>query len=142
MSAPAANSPEHPLADRLWRAGIRLLVWLVALLLLVVSLIQDLPLGMSTRAGLLTILLIGLALYWLFIEMGYRPLLLIQLFLFSTALALIGAKVLLVTVGIHRLSILRRTAFWLVFLGAICGGVNVLITFLNLLRPSARSPER
>ncbi|HEY7682193.1 MAG TPA: hypothetical protein VH879_06085 [Gemmatimonadales bacterium] len=130
------------MVDRLWRAGIRLLLWLVALLLLVVSLIQDLPLGMSTRAGLLTILLIGLALYWLFIDLGYRPLLLFQLVLFSTALALIGAKVFLVAIGIHRLSILRRTAFWLVFLGAICGGANVLITFLNLFRPSARSSQQ
>lgn len=122
------------------RTGLRLLLWLLALLLLVIPLALDLPLGDTTRAGLLTCLLLGLALYWLFTDMGYRPLLLFQLFFFSTALVLLTAKAFLVGVGVHRLSILRRTAIWLDLLGAACAGVNVILMLIELVRPSRNRP--
>src|SRR5215213_4589220 len=48
---------------------------LVALALLVVPLLRELPLGHGTRTGLLAWMLVALALYWLYAGMGYRPLL-------------------------------------------------------------------
>jgi hypothetical protein len=122
------------------RTTLRLLLWLVAVALLVLPLIRALPLGETTRAGLLTVLLLGIALYWLFTDMGYRPLLLFQLVFFSTALVFLSAKVFLVGIGVHSLSILRRTAIWLDILGALCAGVNVILLLVDRFRARSRHP--
>jgi hypothetical protein len=71
--------------------------------------------------------------------MGYRPLLLFQLVFFSTALVLLSAKAFLVGIGVHSLSILRRTAIYLDLLGAACAGVNVILLLVDLFR--SRSPR-
>ena len=83
-----------------------------------------LPLGKSTRTGLLAWLLVGLALYWLYEGMGYRPLLLLQLFIFSTAATLLSAKLLLVIVDVNRVTFLRTLARGLILLGAACAGIE------------------
>jgi hypothetical protein len=122
-------------ASRIWRTSLRLLLWLVALALLVIPIIRAMPLGDTTTVGIFAWLLVGVALYWLFTDLGYRPLLLMQLFLFSAAVACLSAKVFLVSIGVLRLSILRRTAVWLILFGAICATLNVLLMLLNLFRP-------
>jgi hypothetical protein len=118
----------------LWRASFRLLLMLLALALLVVPIIRDLPLGQSTRTGMLAWLLVALAFYWLYEGMGYRPLLLLQLLIFSTAAMLLSAKVLLVIVDLNRVNFLRTTARWLIVLGAACAGSNLIGMLLLLAR--------
>lgn len=109
---------------------------LAALGLLVVPLLRELPLGQSTRTGILAWLLVGLALYWLFAGMGYRPLLLLQLLLFSGAAALLSAKLLLVAVDVHRLTVLRYVARGLILVGAGCAMANLIAMLLLLWRKS------
>ncbi|HTS87238.1 MAG TPA: hypothetical protein VMG41_02005 [Gemmatimonadales bacterium] len=138
MSSPERERSRPWLGSRVWRTGLKLLLWLVVIGLLVVPLIRDLPLGDTTRAGILAWVLVGIGLYWLFTDLGYRPLLLFQLFFFSAAITLLTAKAALVSVGVHRGPILRRTAIWLLLLGAACAGVNVIIMFLELLRRGSR----
>jgi hypothetical protein len=104
--------------------------------LLVVPLIRELPLGQSTRTGLLAWLLVGLALYWLYAGMGYRPLLLLQLLLFSAAAALLSTKLLLVAVDVHRLTGLRYIARGLILVGAGCAMANLIAMLLLLWRRS------
>jgi hypothetical protein len=118
----------------LWRASLRLLLMLLALALLVVPIIRDLPLGQSTRTGMLAWLLVALAFYWLYQGMGYRPLLLLQLLIFSTAATLLSAKVLLVIADVNRVNFLRTTARWLILLGAACAGSNVVGMLVRLAR--------
>ncbi len=86
----------------LWRRSLWLVLSLAALALIVVPLIQELPLGQTTRTSLLAWLMVGVAFYWLYAGFGTRPLLLLQLLLFSTAAALLTAKLLLVGIGINR----------------------------------------
>jgi hypothetical protein len=112
---------------------------LAVLLLIVVPLISELPLGHSSRTGLLAWLLVGLALYWLYAGMGYRPLLLLQLLLFSGAAALLSAKLLLVAVDINRLGVLRYAARGLILVGAMCAGANLGAMLLLLWRRSRLS---
>ena len=50
---------------------------LLLLAFVVVPLLRDLPLGATTRTGLLAWLLVLLALYWLYAGMGFQPLLLL-----------------------------------------------------------------
>jgi hypothetical protein len=109
---------------------------LAALGLLVVPLIRELPLGQSTRTGLLAWLLVGLAMYWLYAGMGYRPLLLLQLMLFSTAAALLSAKLLLVAIDISRLAILRYVARGLILVGAGLAIANLGVLLIMLWRRS------
>jgi hypothetical protein len=104
--------------------------------LLVVPLIHELPLGQSTRTGLLAWVLVGLALYWLYAGMGYRPLLLLQLLLFSSAAALLSTKLLLVAVDVHRLTGLRYLARGLILVGAGCAMANLIAMLLLLWRRS------
>jgi hypothetical protein len=140
---PALPSDEPPdsLRGRARRTGLRLLIWLVVILLLVVPLLEDFPLGDTSRAGVIAWILVGVALYWLFTDMGYRPLLLFQLFFFSAAVALLTAKVFLVAIGVYRGPILRRVAIWFILFGAVCAGLNVAISFLdNIRRRSSRIP--
>jgi hypothetical protein len=133
------STSEAGLSARVRRHVLQLLAWLVVVAMLVIPLLKDLPLGDTTRAGILAWLLVGIAMYWLFTDMGYRPLLLFQLFFFSAAVACLSAKVLLVSIGVHRLSILRRTAIWLIVFGAISAGANLAIMLLDLVKP--RSPD-
>jgi hypothetical protein len=112
---------------------------LLILGLLVVPLLRELPLGQSTRIGLLAWLLVGLALYWLYEGMGYRPLLLLQLMLFSGAAALLSTKLLLVAVDVHRLTVLRYVARGLILVGAGCAMANLIAMLLLLWRRSRPS---
>ena len=109
---------------------------LAALGLLVVPLIRELPLGQSSRTGLLAWLLVGLAMYWLYAGMGYRPLLLLQLMLFSGAAALLSAKLLLVAIDVRSLAILRHVARGLILVGAGCAIANLGAMLIMLWRRS------
>jgi hypothetical protein len=118
----------------LWQASMRLLLALVVLALLVVPIIRELPLGQTTRTSVLAWLLVAMGLYWLYAGLGYRVLLLTQLALFSVAAALLSVKLVLVGIGVHRLSVLRRTAKVLILLGAGCAGVNVAAMLITGFR--------
>jgi hypothetical protein len=126
MTSQPPHTAEEATASELRRASVRLLFMLLALVLLVVPLIRDLPLGRSSRIGLLAWLLVAMALYWLFQGMGYRPLLLLQLALFSVAATMLSAKVLLVIVDLNQVNFLRLVARWLIVAGALCAGINLL----------------
>jgi hypothetical protein len=123
---PAPHTAEDATPSELRAASLRLMLMLGALALLVVPLLRDLPLGRSSRTGLLAWLLVVLALYWLYAGMGYRPLLLLQLLLFSAAAALITLKVFLVIVDVRQLAILRWVARMLIMAGALCAGANLM----------------
>lgn len=123
---PAAHTAEDATASELRAASLRLTLMLGALALLVLPVLRDLPLGRSSRTGLFAWLLVVLALYWLYAGLGYRPLLLLQLFLFSAAAALISLKVLLVIIDVRQLVILRWVARVLIMAGALCAGANLL----------------
>ena len=133
MRDPAPYTAEDAEPRELWRASVRLGAMLAALGLIVVPLIDQIPLGQTSQTWILAALLVVLALYWLFAGMGYRPLLLLQLVLFSAAVMLLSAKVLLVVVDVHRLSILRRTARTLIMIGAWCAMANLGGMLLMLL---------
>lgn len=135
---PALRSAEDATTRELWRASWRLLLMLAALGLLVVPLIKELPLGQSTRTGLLAWLLVGLAFYWLYAGMGYRPLLLLQLLLFSTAAALLSTKLLLVAVDVRSMAVLRHVARGLILVGAGCAFANLVAMLLMLWRRSRK----
>jgi hypothetical protein len=134
MPKPVPHTAENATRTELWWGSIRLLISLLALALLIVPLIRELPLGQTTRTSLLAWLLVAVAFYWLYAGLGYRPLLLIQLALFSAAAAILSVKLLLVGVGIYRLSILRRFARVLLLIGAGCAAVNLGAMMLALLR--------
>ncbi len=134
MRGPAPHTAEDATPSELRRASWRLLLMLAALALLVVPLIRELPLGQSTRSGMLAWLLVGLALYWLYAGMGYRPLLLVQMVLFSSAAALISAKLLLVAIDVHSLLLLRQFALVLIILGAACATANLGAMLVALAR--------
>jgi hypothetical protein len=133
---PSLRTAEDASPRELWRASWRLLLTLAILGLLVVPLILQLPLGQSTQTALLAWVLVGLALYWLYAGMGYRPLLLLQLMLFSGAAALLSAKLLLVAVDVHRLTVLRYAARGLILVGAGCAMANLIAMLLLLWRKS------
>jgi hypothetical protein len=133
---PALHTAEDASPRELWRASWKLLLTLAALGLLVVPLIREFPLGQSTRTGLLAWLLVGLAIYWLYAGMGYRPLLLLQLMLFSTAAALLSTKLLLVAIDINRLAVLRYVARGLILVGAACAIANLGAMLITLWRRS------
>ncbi len=128
------HSAEDASPGELRRSSIRLLGMLLALALLVVPIIRDLPLGQSTRTGILAWLLVALALYWLSEGMGYRPLLLLQLVFFSIAATLLSAKLLLVIVDVNRVTFLRTVARGLILLGAACAGANLIGMLARLAR--------
>src|SRR5512134_4047305 len=104
------HTAEEATPAQLLRDTVRLAVMFVVLALLVVPLIRDLPLGQTTRTGLLAWLLVFLSFYWLYRGLGFQPLLILQLVVFSVAAVLLTTKAGLVLVGIERLSILRRAA--------------------------------
>jgi hypothetical protein len=126
LRGPAEHTAEDASPGELRRSVLILLLMLAALALLVTPLLRDLPLlGRSTRTAILAWLLVGLALYWMYAGMGYRPLLLVQLLLFSAAAALLSVKLLLVAVTIDSLTILRWVARWLIMAGAVVAGANL-----------------
>jgi len=138
---PVRHSAEDASPSELRRASFRLLLMLLALALLVVPILRELPLGQSSRVGLLAWLLVALALYWLSEGMGYRPLLLLQLLAFSTAATLLSAKVLLVIVDVNRVNFLRWAARWLIMLGASFAVANLVGMLLRLYRHPRRPPD-
>ena len=140
MDGQVPHTAEDATPTELRRASLRLLLMLLALALLVTPIIRDLPLGKSTRTGLLAWLLVGLALYWLYEGMGYRPLLLLQLFIFSTAATLLSAKLLLVIVDVNRVTFLLTIARALVILGAAFAVSNLIGMLVRLYR-SRRPPD-
>lgn len=140
------TEPPHPdereSASALWAASLRLVLWLAALYMLAVPLIRELPLGQTTRTSLLAWLLVAVAFYWLYAGLGMRPLLLLQLFLFSAAAALLMGKLLLVGIGVLRLGLLRRVARVLIMAGAVSAVVNLLLMLWAVLQKSrARAQE-
>jgi hypothetical protein len=138
VKGPANHTAEDATVGELWRASLHLLVMLVVLALLIVPVLRDLPLGQSTRTGLLAWLLVALSLYWLYRGMGYQPLLLLQLLIFSGAAALLSLKVLLVAADVHSLSVLRRVARALIMIGAGLAGLNLTAMLITLIRRWAR----
>ena len=126
LRGPAEHTAEDATPGELRRSVLILLLMLAALGLLVAPLLSDLPLlGRSTRTAIFAWVLVGLALYWMYAGMGYRPLLLVQLLLFSTAAALLSVKLLLVAVTIDSLTVLRWMARYLIMAGAVCAGANL-----------------
>jgi hypothetical protein len=134
MEEPALHTAEEATPGELRRASVRLLITLAALGLLVVPLLRELPLGQSARSGVLAWLLVALALYWLYAGMGFRPILLIQLAVFSAAAALLSAKILLVIVDIHELTVLRHAARFLILLGGGLAAANLGAMLYTLVR--------
>jgi hypothetical protein len=135
---PTLPTAEDATPRELWRASWKLLLMLGVLGLLVVPLLRELPLGHGTRTGLLAWLLVALALYWLYAGMGYRPLLLLQLLLFSGAAAFLTAKILLVVIDVRQLGVLRAVARGMILVGAGLAGANLLAMLLMLWRRSRR----
>jgi hypothetical protein len=121
------------------RSSLNLLFMFVVLALLVVPVIRELPLGQTTRTGILAWLLVALSLYWLYAGLGYRTLLLLQLVVFSIAATLLVTKAGLVILGVDRLSILRRSARSLILVGAGLGVLNLARMLLALVRKGRTS---
>jgi len=114
---------------------------LVLLAWLVVPLLRTLVfLGPTSKTGILAWLLVVAAMYWLYEGLGYRPLLLLQLLLFSAAAAVLTTKVALVLVGIHRLGILRRSASALIMIGAGLAALNFLMMLWTLFKHPVPKP--
>lgn len=119
---------------------IQLGLMFVALAFLIVPFLRDLPLGQTTRTGLLAWLLVALSLYWLYSGLGYRPLLLLQLGLFSAAAMFLATKAGLVLFGVNALSILRRTGKLMIILGAIVSLLNLCAMIYALAHHSRHFP--
>ncbi len=137
MPQPAVHTAEQASPGELRWASFRLMLMLAALAMVAVPILRDLPLGRSSRTGLLAWLLVVLALYWLYAGLGYRPLLLIQLVLFSSAAALLSLKVLLVIIDVRSLAILRHVARGLIVVGAACAVTNLMGMLIMIWRPAA-----
>jgi hypothetical protein len=134
MTIPTRPTAEDATPAQLWRGAIRLLLSLAVLAGLIVPLFRELPLGQTTRTALLAWALVAAAMYWLYAGQGVRPLLLLQLALFSAAAALLSVKLGLVGVGVHRLSILRRVARALVVAGGVSACLNLVFMLASLRR--------
>jgi hypothetical protein len=139
MTIPTPHTAEEADPAELWRASLRLLFSLLILAGAVVPLILELPVGQTTRTGLLAWLLVAMAFYWLWLGLGYRPLLLIQSLLFSSAAFLLTTKAGLVLIGINRLSVLRRTARGLIIVGALCAVINLVAMLMALVKRRGRA---
>jgi hypothetical protein len=130
------HTAEDASPRELWRASWKLLLMLVALGLLVVPLLRELPLGHGSRIWLLAWMLVALALYWLYAGMGYRPLLLLQLLLFSGAAAFLTGRVLLGVIDVREAGLLRAVARGMILIGAGLAGANLVAMLLLLWRRS------
>lgn len=135
------HTAERATPAELRQSAIDLLAMFVVLALLVVPVIRALPLGQTTRTGILAWLLVALSLYWLYAGHGYRPFLILQLGLFSIAASLLVTKLGLVLVGTNRLSILRRTAKGLIMAGALIGVVNLGLMLVAIIKRSGPSDD-
>jgi hypothetical protein len=135
------HSADEAGPGELWRSSLRLMLMLAALAVILVPLIRDLPLGQTTRTGILAWLLVALGFYWLYAGLGYRALLLVQLLLFSAAAVLLTTKAGLVLIGVDRLNILRRTAKGVILAGAACAGINLLAMLVALIRRRRATPR-
>lgn len=142
MTSPTPHTAEEADAKELKQSILRLLFWLLVLGIIVAPLILDLPVGQTTRTGLLAWLLVALALYWLSAGLGYRPLLLIQMLLFSAAAFLLTTKAGLVLIGIHRLSVLRRTARVLIIVGAVLAVINLVAMLAALVKKKLQAAKK
>ena len=136
---PTLPTAEDASPRELWRASWKLLLMLAALGLLVVPLLRELPPSRGIPIGLFAWLLVGLALYWLYAGMGYRPLLLLQLLLFSGAATLLTAKVVLGVIAEGKLGLLRAAARGMIMVGAGLAGANLLAMLILLWRRSRGS---
>lgn len=144
MRGPALHTAEDATQRELRGASLRLFLWLVVCVI-VGPLVRSLPLGQTTRTGILAWLLVAMALYWLYAGLGYRPLLLVQLGIFSSAAALLAIKAALVALGIHSFDLLRAMARILLIVGGACAGANLgMMLIASLLRrsPSAADDVR
>jgi hypothetical protein len=142
MNTPGPRrTAEEATPQELWGAALRLLAMLVLLVLLVVPVIRALPLGATSKTSVLAWLLVVLALYWLYSGLGYRPLLLVQLMLFSAAATLVTARIVLVALDITAFSIVRRTAKAIIYAGLGCAALNLGGMLITLLRGKA-APAR
>ena len=130
------NPDRRDSVSALRAASLRLVLWLAALYMLAVPLIRELPLGQTTRTSLLAWLLVAVAFYWLYAGLGVRPLLLLQLLLFSTAAALLVAKLFFVGIGVKRLGLLREVARVLIMAGGVSAVVNLLLMLWGVVRKS------
>lgn len=142
MDTPPIHTAEEATAPELGRAILRLAAMLVVLALVLVPLLRSLPLGQTTRTGLLAWLMVGIALYWAYAGMGYRALLILQMLVFSAAATLLTTKAALVLVGINRLSILRRTARDLILLGGLLAVINLGSMLIGLVRRWLRKRQQ
>ncbi len=124
MIDPSDHTAEDATPGELRRAAFRLSLWMLALLALGPG-VRALPLGQTTRTGLLAWLLLTVALYWLYTGLGYRPWLLLQVAVFSAAVTLLMLKVLLVSVGIREFDILRVAGKGLIIAGGVMAGANL-----------------
>ena len=135
------NPDQRDSVSALRAASLRLVLWLAALYMLAVPLIRELPLGQTTRTSLLAWLLVAVAFYWLYAGLGVRPLLLLQLLLFSTAAALLVAKLFFVGIGVRRLGLLREVARVLIMAGGVSAVMNLLFMLWGVIQKSrARAP--
>jgi hypothetical protein len=143
LRGPAEHTAEDATPGELRRSVIVLLLMLAALGLLVAPLLSDLQLlARGTRTAIFAWLLVGLALYWMYAGMGYRPLLLVQLLLFSTAAALLSVKLLLVAMTIDSVFVFQWMARYLILAGAVCAGANLTGMLLALTwRQSKPGPQ-
>ena len=133
---PTLPTAEDASPRELWRASWKLLLMLAALALLVVPLIRELPPSRGIPTGLFAWLLVALALYWLYAGMGYRPLLLLQLLLFSGAATLLTARLVLGVIAEGKLGLFRAAARGMIMVGAGLAGTNLVAMLLLLWRRS------
>ncbi len=136
------ETAEYATPAQLRMRSIQLGLMFVALAFLIVPFLRDLPLGQTTRTGLLAWLLVALSLYWLYSGLGYRPLLMLQLALFSGAAMLLVTKAGLVLFGVNALSILRRTAKGMILVGAGLSLLNLGAMVYALFHQSHHFPIR
>lgn len=123
MPDPAPHTAEEQTPREIRYATLRLACWMLALLV-VGPAVRALPLGQTTRTGILAWLLLALALYWLWAGLGFRPWLLIQVVIFSSAVTLLMLKVALVSVGIREFDGLRMVGKGLIIAGGLAAGAN------------------
>lgn len=133
LKGPAPHSAEEASPRELRMASLRLGGWLIILVLLG-SAVRALPLGQTTRTGILAWMLVAISLYWLYGGLGYRALLILQVFLFSTATMLLVLKAGLVVVGVEGFDAVRLLARGLILAGGFCAGINMGVMFVASLR--------